>query len=188
MKKAFVLFLSLTAVLVPAIAAPTDMVDFTIVKRFQFSVPADWKVVANKSTAEKTVFAFQIPNPADEGTSDSSNLSVIATELKTPKERDAFQTAPSSTDPNAQEKAIVEGWRCSTFSAMQESTHTQYVIWDCRRLVADSGVSVRLAWPHLQKNPPDYDRQMETILSNFLSGVGPFTGVPKSGVLRRPTN
>lgn len=186
--KAFVLFVLVTGVFATEIAAETDMVDFTIVNRAQFSVPANWKVIANKSTSEKTVFAFQIPNSADEGTSDSSNLSIIATDLKTAQDRDAFQTQSSSTDRNAQEKKLVEGWRCSTFSAVQHSTKTQYMIWDCRRTIADCGVSVRIAWPHLPKNPPDFDNQIEMVLSNFLSGVGPFKGVPKSGVLRRPVN
>jgi hypothetical protein len=165
-------------------AAATDVVDFTIVNRLQFSVPGDWPVIASKSTGEKTVFAFQIPNAGDKGTSDSSNLSIIATDLKTAQDRDAFQKQAASTDHNAQEKKLVEGWGCSTFSATQSST--QYVIWDCRRIVANCGVSVRIAWPHLPKNPPDYDNQMETVLSNFLTSVGPFKGVPKSGVLRRP--
>jgi hypothetical protein len=187
-KKTFVHFVFAACLLSAAMAAATDVVDFKIVDRVQFSVPADWPVIANKSTSEKTVFGFQVPNAADKNTSDSSNLSIIATDLRIAQERDTFQKQASGTDHNAQEKNLVEGWGCSTFSAIQHSTQTQYVIWDCRRIIADCGVSVRMAWPHLPKNPPDYDKQMETVLSNFLTGVGPFKGVPKSGVLRRPVN
>jgi hypothetical protein len=187
-KKTFVLFAFMTCLLSAATAAATDVVDFTIVDRVQFSVPGDWPVIASKSTSEKTVFAFQIPNAADEGTSDSSNLSIIATDLKTAQDRDAFQNQASGADHNAQEKNLVEGWGCSTFSAIQHSTQAQYIIWDCRRVIADCGISVRLASPHLPKNPSDYDKQMETVLSNFLTSVGPFKGVPKSGVLRHPVN
>lgn len=187
-QKAFILFVLVTGVFATAIAAGTDMVDFTIVNRAQFSVPANWPVIANKSTNEKTIFAFQIPNPADEGTPDSSNLSIIATDLKTAQDRNAFQTQTSSTDQNAQEKKLVEGWRCGTFSAAQKSTKTQYVIWDCRRTIAECGVSVRMAWPHLPKNSPGFDDQMEKVLSSFLTSVGPFKDVPKSGVLRRPVD
>jgi len=186
--KTFVLFVWLTCLLPAATATANDLVDFTIVDRVQFSVPGDWPVIASKSTSEKTVFAFQIPNAADKGTSDSSNLSIIATDLKTPQDRDAFQKQVSGADHNAQEKSLAEGWECSTFSAVQHSTQTQYVIWDCRRMIADCGVSIRIAWPHLPKNPADYDKQMEMVLSNFLTSVGPFKGVPKSGVLRHPLN
>jgi hypothetical protein len=112
----------------------------------------------------------------------------IATDLRIAQDRDAFQKQALSTDHNAQEVNLVEGWGCGTFSAIQHSTQTQYVIWDCRRVIADCGVSVRMAWPHLPRNPPDYDKQMVMVLSNFLTGVGPFKGVPKSGVLRRPMN
>lgn len=171
-----VLSVLVTGLLATGMARATDVVDFTIVDRVQFSVPANWPVIANKSTSEKTVFAFQIPNPADKGTSDSSNLSIIAMDLKTAEDRDAFQKQASNTDHNAQLKQLVEGWECSTFSAIQRSTQAQYVIWDCRRIIADCGVSVRIAWPHLPKNPPDYDKLMEAVLSNFLTSVGPIQG------------
>jgi hypothetical protein len=187
-QKPLFLFVFVTCLFSAAVAAATDVVDFTIVDRVQFSVPGEWPVIANKSTNEKTVFAFQIPNAADKDTSDSSNLSIIATDLRTAQDKDAFLKQASGTDHNAQEKNLVEDWGCNTFSATQHSTQTQYVIWDCRRVVADCGVSVRLAWPHLPKNPPDYDKRMEMVLSNFLTSVGPFKGVPKSGVLRRPLN
>jgi hypothetical protein len=172
--------------LAAALASAADLVDFTIVGRVQFSVPADWPVIASKAGSEKAVFAFQIPNAADEGTSDSSNLSIIATDLKSAQDRDAFQKETPDANQNAQEKSLVEGWECSAFSASQRSTQTEYVIWDCRRLIADCGVSVRIAWPHLPKNPPDYDKQMEIVLSSFLTRVGPFKGMPKSGILRHP--
>lgn len=180
------LLLALAAAALPiATAASSDVVDFTIVERIHFSVPGDWTVIANRSTSEKTVFAFQIPNPADDGTSESSNLSLIAADLKTPQDKDAFEKQPSSAAAKEQERSLVQGWSCGTFSAVQDSTRTQYVIWDCRRAIADCGVSVRIAWPHLPKNPPGYDEQMEQVLSRFLTSVGPYTGIPKSGVLRR---
>jgi hypothetical protein len=165
--KATPLFILLAAPLVIA----SDQVTFTVVERVQFTVPANWPVIANKSTAEKTVFAFQIPNTADEGTPDSSNLSLVSSYLKEAKDKEAFEKKSSSPAPAAQEKKLVDGWRCSSFSAMQKST--QYVDWDCYRVVADCGIFVRIAWPHLSKNPPDYDKQMEMVLSDFLMSVGP---------------
>jgi hypothetical protein len=167
-KKAALVLLFATS----CVVAAADRVEFKVVDRIKFSVPGDWPVIANKSTAEKTVFGFQIPNPGDTGTSDSSNLSIVASYLKDAQDRDAFQQKASSTDRKAEEKKLVEGWRCTTFSAMQGST--QYTLWDCYRFVAECGVSVRIAWPHLPKNPPDYDDQMGKVLSDFLVGVGPY--------------
>ncbi len=169
----------LLLLLLAAFAVASDYVDFTIVGRIKFSVPADWPVIANKSSADKTIFGFQIPNPADAETSDSSNLSITSSYLKQAQDRNAFDKKPLSTDPSAQEQKFADGWRCAKFSADQKSTSTHYVIWDCSRIVADCGVSVRIAWPHLPKNPPDYDKQMETVLSNFLASVGPSKPLPK---------
>jgi hypothetical protein len=163
--------LLLLVLLAASVATGAEQVVFTVVDRVQFSVPGDWPVVASKSTAQKTIFAFQIPNPAEKGTSDSSNLSIVASDLKDAKEREAFEKKASSPEHNAQEKKLVEGWRCRSFSAMQEST--EYVVWDCYRVVENCAVSVRQAWPHLHKNPPDYDRQMETVLSDFLTSIAP---------------
>jgi hypothetical protein len=163
-----VLFLMLLTV---PLAGASDQVVFTIVDRVQFSVPGNWPVVASKSTAGRAVFAFQIPNAADKGTPDSSNPSIVSSYLKDAQDKDAFEKKASSPDHTAQAKTLVEGWRCSSFSALQKST--QYVAWDCYRVVADCGVSVRIAWPHLPKNPEDYDKQMETVLSDFLTSVRP---------------
>jgi hypothetical protein len=154
-----------------SLALATDEAVFRIVERIQFAVPGDWPVVASKSTPEKTVFAFQIPNPADAGTPDSTNLSITSSYLKDAKDNDAFLKKISNPDRPAEEKQIVEGWRCRSFSAMQKST--QYVDFDCYRIVADCGVFVRIAWPHLPRNPGDYDEQMRTVLSDFLTSVAP---------------
>ncbi|MGB8476175.1 MAG: hypothetical protein WCE61_19005, partial [Candidatus Acidiferrum sp.] len=160
-----------------SVAAVPDKVVLTVVDRFQFSVPGEWPVIASKSTAEKTVFAFQVPNPADEGTPDSTNLSIVSAYLKNAEDKAAFEKKASTPDHDAQAKKLVEGWQCRSFSAMQKST--QYVVWDCYRVVADCGVSVRMAWPHLPKNPSDYDIQMESVLSDFLTSVSPAKKLPK---------
>ena len=152
------------------IACADDIV-FTVIERIQFSAAGDWPVIASKSTPEKTVFAFQIPNKADEGTPDSSNLSITSSYLKDAKAKEAFEKRATSLGPNAQAKKLLDGWRCSTFTAKQDST--EYVDWDCYRVVADCGVFVRTAWPHLPKNPADYDQRMESVVSTFLQSVKP---------------
>ena len=157
--------------LAASIALASDYVEFSVVERIRFSVPGNWPVISSKSTAEKTVFAFQIPNRADKKTSDSSNLVIVASYLSNPQEREDFEKKASTIENNATEQKLVEGWRCSTFTGTQKST--QYVVWDCYRTVADCGVKVRVAWPRLPKNPRDYDKQMEAILSDFLTSVAP---------------
>jgi hypothetical protein len=162
---------------IASLAVAADQVVFTVVDRVQFSVPGDWPVISSKSNTAKTVFAFQIPNAADEGTPDSSNIVIVSTYLKDARDRVAFEKKASNPDHPSQESNLVNGWRCSSFSALQKAT--EYVVWDCYRIVADCGVSVRIAWPHLPKNPPDYDNRMETVLSDFLKSVVPSKKQPK---------
>jgi len=146
-----------------------ERVVFSIVARIQFSVPGDWRVISSKSDSVNTVFAFLIPNPADDGTPDSTNLVVIAYNLKEPSAKTAFEKKESSPEQSAQKGKLVDHWSCTTFSAMQGST--EYKDWDCLRRIADCGVYVRAAWPHLPKNPPEYDKTMETDLAEVLKSV-----------------
>jgi hypothetical protein len=160
----------LVILLVSSTSFAADRVIFSIFARVQFSVPADWLVISSKSDVSKTVFAFQIPNAADEKTHDSSNLSIIASDLKTPEDKAAFEKKGSHPDPKSEKRELVDEWSCSSFSAKQ--AETRYVIWDCHRIVDKCGVSVRMAWPLLTKNPLDYDKQMETALTDVLKSVG----------------
>jgi hypothetical protein len=155
------------------LAAPSltaaDRVVFSIFARIQFSVPADWLVTASKSDGAKTVFAFQIPNPADEGTADSTNLVIVAYDLKDPAAAAEFKKKASKQDQRAKKKNLADNWVCWSFSEMQGST--VYDVWDCSRTVAECGVYVRMAWPHLQKNPPDHDKRMKAVLADLLASV-----------------
>ena len=166
--KLFLLF-----VLCPAASFAGEKVDFSIVDRIQFTVPGEWKVIASRSDASRTMFAFQILNPADEGTSDSTNLVLVAYNLNQPSEKESFEVKESQRGPNATNQKLVDGWDCSTFSAKQKRTN--YVDWDCTRVVGQTGVFVRLAWPRLPRNAPDYDKSMEESLSDVLKSVIPYS-------------
>ena len=152
-------------------AQAKDEVTFSIVKRVQFTVPGDWKVMSSRSDKDLTVFVFQLPNPADEGTPDSTNLAVVSSYLRDDASRDAFEKKASERDPRAREQHLVESWSCSTFTAKQGATN--YDVWDCYRVVAKCGVHVRFAWPSLPKNAPNYGKQMEMTLVVVLKSIIP---------------
>jgi hypothetical protein len=156
-----------------------DKVEFSIVSRVRFTVPGNWKVISSKSDSIVTVFAFQIPNPADDGTPDSTNLAFIASDLKDSVARSTFEKKASGREPNARERKLVEKWACTSFSGKQGTT--TYEAWDCYRIVAECGVHVRLAWPHLPKNPADYDKSMQAALKDVLESVAPTPNVPPAG-------
>jgi len=176
-------FLLCAMFMVPSLFAD-DKVEFSIVSRVRFTVPGNWKVISSKSDPAITVFAFQIPNPADEGTPDSTNLAFIASYLKDSAARSAFEKKASTREPNAQERKLVEKWACTNFSGKQGAT--TYEAWDCYRIAAECGVHVRIAWPHLPKNPPDYDKSMEEALEEVLKSVEPTPNPPTSGSHSHP--
>jgi hypothetical protein len=159
----------LCILLASAALCAEDRVVFSIYARIQFSVPSDWLVISSKSDSVNTVFAFQIPNSAEEGTPDSTNLVIVASDLKQPGAKTAFEKKASNPEQKAQKRKLADHWGCSSFSATQGST--EYEIWDCFRTVTDCGVYVRAAWPHLPKNPPEYDKTMETRLTQVLNSV-----------------
>ena len=148
-----------------------DTVVFTAVGRIQFSVPSDWVVISSKSNPALTLFAFQIKNAADEGTSDSTNLVIISYYLKDHGAKAAFEEKLSDQKQKAQKKESIDNWNCSSFSAMQGST--RYHVWDCTRKINECGVFVRVAWPELPKNPLGYDKTIEATLVDVLKSVAP---------------
>jgi hypothetical protein len=154
-----------------SLLAATDTVVLSIVGAVQFSVPADWKVVDSNSDPALTLFEFQIDNPADEGTRDSTNLVLISYSLTDDSSKKAYSKKESARGPEAKDASVAEGWNCSTFDAMQGETN--YTIWDCHRTVSKTGVYVRFAWPHLPRNPRDFDKTMQTDLSDLLQSVVP---------------
>ena len=56
-----------------------------------FTVASDWKVLAMKTDLPVTASIFQLPNPADEGTPDSTNLVISIYDPKNPKGKDAIK-------------------------------------------------------------------------------------------------
>lgn len=123
-----------------------DRVVFAIFARVQFSVPSDWVVITSKSDAFKTVFAFQIPNAADQGTPDSTNLAFISYYLREPTAVAESRKKASGQDQKARKRKLAENF-------------------------AECSVHIRMAWPHLPRNPPDYDKTMETALTDVLKSV-----------------
>lgn len=148
-----------------------DTVTFTVVGRVQFSVPSDWVVIASKSETTNTLFAFQIKNPADEGTPDSTNLAFVSYYLGDKNAKAAFKEKVSDQERHAKKKEDVQDWNCTSFTAKQGAT--QYQDWDCNRVLANCGVFIRLAWPELPKNPLNYDKDMLAALTDVLKSVAP---------------
>lgn len=130
------------------------------------TVPDGWVIIGSQTKPPKTVVAFQIPNHADEGTPDSSNLSISTFE---PNETNAMQQVlMRHTTPNVVSSTNGD-WTVRVYRNKQEQT--EYVIRDAVRRYSSFFVMVRLAWPHLKANRPDYDQEMERAFAQVLGSI-----------------
>jgi hypothetical protein len=90
--------------LIASTLSATERVTFTVVDRVEFSVPGEWPVIASKSDAARTTFGFQVPNPADKGTPDSTNLVLMSYYLEDSSAKAAFEKKASKQYPKAEQK------------------------------------------------------------------------------------
>jgi len=173
-----------------ALKAPSS-IEFKIITNNGFvayTAGAAWSVIAAQSRLPVAAMAFQILNPADAGTPDSTNLAISLYDLGSEKGRDAFARSPKKwgeTDPSAE---TIGPWL--VFRQEMRQGSTDYTVLDAQQSdIADVAVNVRLAWPHLPKNAATYDADMEAVFRRFIASVyggnGPYS--PKEGeVVRRP--
>jgi hypothetical protein len=153
-----------------------------------FTVENNWAVQTMQSRMPIAMGAFQIPNAADNGTKDSTNLAVMLFEASSDKAREKFEAPVKQYGSSAPAGESFGEWTIYHQEAKQGDT--LYSIVDAKRKdVADVAVAVRLAWPHLASNTERYDAEMEALFRAFLGSVrgdvGPY--VPRDGeVIRRP--
>jgi hypothetical protein len=79
-----------------------------------FIVGDDWAVVSMQTKLPIAAAAFQIPNPAERGTSDSTNLAIVLYDAQSKKARSAFDssvTVPGSKPPQPERYAEWTVWR-----------------------------------------------------------------------------
>ncbi len=153
-----------------------------------FSVGSEWPVIAMQSKLPIAAAGFQIPNPADENTSDSTNLAITLYDETIAKGREALGAVGKAYD----RKPPMIDHRNNWIIYAQESKQgdTLYTILDGKTKIADVAVAIRLAWPHLANNAQDYDKQMKALFRRVLDSIhgsmGPYKRQPND-VIRCPT-
>jgi hypothetical protein len=153
-----------------------------------YAVGSDWKVLSMQTKPPTTAAVFQIADPADEGTPDSTNLAIMTFESDSPQATASLNKLVRKIRSESKRTKYKE-WDFYTQQAKQGQT--DYMLHDGVRRVPGASVLVRLSWPHLKQNPPNYESQMETVFRSVLDsvegGIGPKP--KKEGeVYRRPSN
>src|SRR5690349_8531242 len=167
-----------------------EAVGFTIVTPkgyVSFAAGGDWRVVAAKSKMPVAVMAFQVPDPSDEGTPESTNVAVTVCEPNTLECQNALKVVGMKYGDVEPKRSRRGEWQLFEQRARQHDT--PYTILDARREAADVSVAIRLAWPHLKLHSNDHDGAMRALFAKLLTSVhaafGPYQ--PKPGEIgRRP--
>jgi hypothetical protein len=187
LKRFSILFAMLMA---PLISGASDLVDLSVITTkgyVTYTVGGDWKVLDMQTKAPKTSAIFQISNPADEATRDSTNLGILTFETNSADATATFEKMAANHRAEASTRSKHGAWHLFSRQAPQGKTmyHAKYAVRD----VPGAHVFVTFAWPQLPRNPPNYDAQMEATLVRFLDsvkgGLGPKPRRPGE-VLRRP--
>ena len=153
-----------------------------------FTAGNNWPVFSMQTKLPMTTAVFQIPNPADEGTPDSTNLFVRFYDLGSPAARESFEKVGAPIEGAAPKVESIDGWK--VYRQVGKQGTTEYSIIDAKRELRGLSASVRLAWPHLATNPPDYAAQMDWLFAAMLRSihqhVGPYE--PRDGeTVKRPS-
>ena len=173
----------------PHAAATTELKFLTEFGYVGFAVEDSWPIVSMQSKLPIAVATFQIPNEADEDTPDSTNLAIVFYQHGDATAEKALSEVGellSAVPPAVEEHGA---WKIYRQRAMQASTW--YTVLDARRELEKGAASVRLAWPELAGNAPDYDAQMRRTFDQVLASIHAFVGQysPKPGeVIRRPSS
>ena len=135
-----------------------------------FVVGDDWAVLSMQSKLPIATASFQVPNPADQGTPDSTNLAIVLYDSESKEARSNFEAPVTIKGSAPQQATRYQEWTVWRQEAVQGST--RYTILDAKREgLVDVLVKVRLAWPHLGTNASGYDAEMESTFHSFLTSV-----------------
>ena len=181
------LFLALCSA---SIEAAVEMKIVTTAGFVAFTVEDNWSVLTVQSRMPIATAAYQIPNAADNGTKDSTNLAAMLFEASSDRAREKFEAPVKQYGSSAPAREAFGEW--TIYRQEGKQGDTLYSIFDAKRTgVADVSVVVRLAWPHLAGNPKGYNAEMEALFRAFLKSIRGGMGVPvprDSEVIRRPVN
>jgi len=183
-----ILFSLVLLLLVPAVAEAVELTVITPKGEVAFLAEDEWTVIASQTKLPVAVMAFQIKDPADEGTPHSTNLAVSLYDPSTPQGREAMKGIGRKYGTDQPKIRRAGEWQVFDQQAVQGGT--PYTILDARREVADVTVSVRLAWPSLKAHARNHASAMRDLFAKVLASIrgrlGPHE--PKPGeVIRRPS-
>ena len=174
----------------PSVHAFVEMKILTNEGYVGFTVEDNWTILSMQPKLPIATVLFQIPNQADSGTPDSTNLVIVFYQNSSQEAQKSFNEPITKYGEDQIKLTEIEDWKIYSQKAKQEGV--VYTIIDAKRKnLAEVSVYIRIAWPHLEENSNDYNIKMEKTFFEFLKSVNGYIGkyTPKEGeVIRRLRN
>jgi hypothetical protein len=187
---AIAMFRFLTPLFFMLIAPLAHSVELSVVTTkgyVAFTVPDDWRVLSAQTKPPVSALSFQVANAADEGTPHSTNVLIALFHIDFERGKQAADAPVRAYGSKEPVVATRDGWTVYAQEATQGGA--EYVIVDAKRPIADVVAAVRVAWPRLAANAPDYDSRMRQAFDELLKSVSGGMGLPpqrEGQVIRRP--
>lgn len=132
--------------------------------------PTSWVIIAHKPAGSPTgAVAFQVLNPADEGTDDSTNLSVVAFDLRQTEAMLQFTQGILEHEKKKHPSKEIGDWAVHAWSDKQGNT--SYEIRDCYRTAQPFGIHVRLAVPTLPGTTKEWAEKLDAEFKKLLEAI-----------------
>jgi len=149
-----------------------------------------WQLVNAHGGMPAAGFDFQIPDPADRQTEESTDISLNFYQPDTRTARDAEAQFGKSLEPAGRPvKETYKDW--TIYSQSLVAKGVPYSIIDAESRQADVDVIVKLNWPHLTGQPGTHNADMRALLLKTLdsvtAGMGTYTVQPGE-VVRKTAN
>lgn len=131
-----------------------------------FEADPNWIVFNVQTQAPNPFWIFQIPNIADLNTSHSANLAINLLYPDTIETKELSGKIGRKLGHNEVDEMEWNGWKLYRQIVAQNSI--PYTIMEAQKNVADVKVYVMLAWPHLEANSSNHNKNMEDLMFKFI--------------------
>lgn len=131
--------------------------------------PESWVIIKHQVGSTSDLIAFQILDPADEGTDDSANVTVIAFDLR--EVHATLKFTQSLLEHGKLKHVEKEQGKWIIYTWHSKQGETNYEVRDCYLTSNKYGIYVRLAFPKLEKTTKEWSTKLDVDFKQVLEAL-----------------